>query len=120
MEEFENNFSAWVLRYRFWIMPSLLVIIAACALGTKNLKFTSDYQIFFAEDNPELLAFEAMEQTFAEHNNVLVAIEPQNGEVFTRETLALVEEFTERAWQVPFSFKKQPTLPGSQFKVKEL
>ena len=48
-------------------------------------------------------ALDALENTYNRINNVLFAIAPKDGKVFTRETLSLVEELTEAAWQMPYS-----------------
>ncbi|MFT5351322.1 MAG: putative RND superfamily exporter protein, partial [Gammaproteobacteria bacterium] len=103
MEKFENFFSTSVIKYRYGLLPILLVLVAISSFGAKNLYLTNDYQIFFSKENPELLAYEAMENTFSPNNNVFVALQPADGDVFTRETLAVIEQFTEQAWQVPYS-----------------
>ena len=36
----------------------------ALAAGGKNLVFTNDYRYFFSEDNPQLLEFEALQDTY--------------------------------------------------------
>ena len=40
-----------------------MFFVAAAASGTLRLGFSGDYRIFFDEDNPQLLALEALEDT---------------------------------------------------------
>ena len=103
MKKFEQSFGKWVLRYRWPIIILSLVFVALTATGGKNIYFTTNYRVFFSEDNPQLLEFEALENTYVQNDNVFFIIEPASGKVFTRETLSAVEYLTERAWQIPFS-----------------
>jgi predicted RND superfamily exporter protein len=103
MKKFEQAFGKWVLRYRWPIIILSLVFVALTATGGKNIYFTTNYRVFFSEDNPQLLEFEALENTYVKNDNVFFIIEPASGKVFTRETLSAVEYLTERAWQIPFS-----------------
>ena len=64
---------------------------------------TNDYRIMFGEDNPQLAAFDSLENTYSESNTALIAIAPREGSVFTRETLGTIEELTEAAWRAPYS-----------------
>ena len=103
MEKFETTFGHWVLRNRWWIIFVSLIMVGLAGSGGQYLTFTNNYRIFFSEDNPELLAFEALENTYAKNDNVLIVLEPADGNVFTRHMLAVVENLTERAWQTPYS-----------------
>ena len=59
-------------------------------------------RVFFSEENPQLQALEALENTYRAYN-VLFALAPKGGKVFSRETLRMIEELTEAAWQIPYS-----------------
>ncbi len=73
------------------------------ASGGRFLEFTNDYRIFFGDDNPELLAFEELENTYSKNDNVMFVLAPRDGKVFTKQTLSAVVSLTERAWQMPYS-----------------
>ena len=103
MKRIEQAFGKWVLQYRWPIIIFSLVFVALTATGGKNIYFTTNYRVFFSEDNPQLLEFEALENTYVQNDNVFFILEPASGKVFTRETLSAVEYLTERAWQTPFS-----------------
>jgi predicted RND superfamily exporter protein len=105
MHEFEANFGRLVLHYRWWIIALTLVAVFLAASGGKNLQFTTNYRVFFSADNPQLLAFEALEKTYAKNDNVMFVLTPRDGAVFTRETLAAVETLTDKAWQTPYSIR---------------
>ena len=103
MHELERNFGRWVLKYRWLVIILSIAIVLAFASGGRFLTFSTNYRIFFSEDNPQLLAFDKLEKTYAKNDNVVIVMTPKNGKVFTRQTLAAVEEFTKLAWQTPYS-----------------
>ena len=105
MERLENAFGYWVVRARWLLIPVVLLAVVLAAGGAQYLKFTSDYRVFFSADNPQLLAFDEMEQTYTKDDNVLIVLTPADGNVFSRDTLAVVEKYTRQAWQIPYSIR---------------
>ena len=101
----ENKLGEWVISWRWWIILATLLLVIAAGSGGRFIGFSTDYRVFFSEENPELQAFEALQDIYTRNDNVLFAIAPEDGEVFTRETLAAVEEFTTAAWQIPYSLR---------------
>lgn len=103
MSRIEISYPKWVLQHRWYIIFFSLVFVALVASGGRFLNFTTSYRIFFSEDNPQLLAFESLENTYVRNDNVLIVFEPKDGDAFSKEMLSLVEEITEKAWQIPYS-----------------
>lgn len=103
MHAIENKLGEWVVRYRWLVIISTLILVAMAGSGGKFLKFTNNYRIFFSAENPQLLAFEALEKKYSKNDNVMFVLEPKSGDVFTNDVLAAVEELTEQAWQIPYS-----------------
>ena len=104
MHRLEDHWGPWVLRWRWPLVLLLPVAVLAVALsGGRHLSFTTNYRVFFSEDNPQLQAFDRVEATYARQDNVLFVLTPEDGDVFTPRTLAAVQALTERAWQLPYS-----------------
>ena len=82
-----------------WALLAILVMSA----GMSQLYFRGDYRIFFSPDNPQMLAFEQMQDEFNKSDNILIAIAPRQGDVFTEEVLELIWRYTDAAWQTPYS-----------------
>ena len=93
----------WVIRHRWWVLGLALAAAIAAASGMPKLGLATDYRVFFSEDNPDLAAFDAVEDIYTKNDNVLFVIRPNEGEVFTPRILGLVRSLTEDAWQIPNS-----------------
>ena len=77
--------------------------MAAASSGIMRLGFSGDYRIFFDEDNPQLLALEALEDTYGKNENVVFLIVPDDGDATSETALAAAVWLTEAAWQTPYS-----------------
>ncbi len=84
------------------VLLATLPMLAAAA-GLPNLTVDTNYRVLFGEDNPDLRAFDELQDTYSASRSALIAISPKEGTVFTREHLAAIEELTEAAWQTPHS-----------------
>ena len=98
-----RRFAEFILRHRWKTVILSVLWILAMGTGLQHFAFTNDYRVFFGEDNPQLLAFENLQDTYAKNDNVMMVLAPADGQVFTRKTLSAVAWLTERAWETPFS-----------------
>lgn len=98
-----TRYAESLLRYRWLIILATLGIAMVLGYGGKNLVFTNDYRVFFSEGNPQLDAFENIQDTYTKSDNVLIMLEPKDGNVFTPQTLAALVDLTEQSWQIPYS-----------------
>ena len=94
---------AAVLRRRWLVVVLATLVMLAITAGARFITVTNDYRVLFSEDNPQLTAFDALENTYSVSNTALIAITPREGSVFTREALGAIEELTEAAWRAPYS-----------------
>ncbi len=87
-----------------WIVIGLsLVLAVTAASGVRFLDFSNNYRVFFSPDNPDLLAFEKFQATYTKNDNILFAIQPAEGDVFTPEMADAIEWLTREAWQIPYA-----------------
>ena len=98
-----NRYNALILRYRWLVLAFTTLLMIAVTGGARFIEFTNDYRSLFEADNPQLMALDALEATFANSNAALIAIAPQQGSMFTREALGAIEDLTEEAWETPYS-----------------
>ncbi|MDX1509120.1 MAG: MMPL family transporter, partial [Woeseiaceae bacterium] len=78
---------------------------AAVGSGAGRLEFSTNYRVFFSDANPELQAFEDLQNTYTKNDNFFFVVEPRDSEAFSASTLAAVEQLTEAAWQIPYAIR---------------
>ncbi len=100
-----ERISHFLIKYRLLVVFASMLVVLLAATGLPQTKFSSDYRIYFSDDNPHLQAFEDLQATFTKSDNVMFVLAPADGQVFTRETLGIVEELTEMSWQLPYSIR---------------
>lgn len=92
-----------IIRLRWLIIISSLLLCGYMTLGLENLAFNPDSRVFFSKQNPQLVALEELENTFTKNENIYIAVHPQKDSIFNRRTLGLVTELTRASWQVPYA-----------------
>jgi predicted RND superfamily exporter protein len=100
-----KSYAQWLVRWRWPVLVMCLLLAGLAGSGGQFLAFKTDYRVFFSEDNPQLQAFEQLQNTYTKTDNVLFVLAPKDGRVFSNETLTTVIELTEAAWQIPYSIR---------------
>lgn len=98
-----KKYAEFIIRHKIITVILSILMVMAMGFGAQFLTFTNDYRVFFGEDNPQLVAFENLQDTYSKNDNVMFLLVPEDGEVFTNKTLQAVAWLTERAWQTPHS-----------------
>ena len=100
--KFAIRWAEFVIRFK-WPVLILSILLAFGLASQGKMEFDGDYHVFFSESNPELEAFDALQEKYTKDDNVLLVLAPENGEVFTRDNLIAIEELTAEAWNTPYS-----------------
>ena len=79
------------------------LIMLVMTAGALFISITNDYRSLFEEDNPQLVAFNTLEATYAASNRALIGVAARQGTIFTQEALLAIEQLTEAAWRTPHS-----------------
>ncbi|PKM12117.1 MAG: RND transporter [Gammaproteobacteria bacterium HGW-Gammaproteobacteria-10] len=87
----------------WWILFLVLIALALASAGIAKLGFKSDYRVFFSPENPQLQAFNSIQDTYNKSDNVLFVIEPEAGDVFDPSVLQAIVELTKKSWQIAFA-----------------
>jgi len=98
-----DRYAAFLLRYRWLVLLASVAVMLALTAGLQFLNISNDWRDMLDEDNPQLVAYDALEDTYTATNAAVIAVAPKGGSVFTREALVAIEELTEAAWEVPWS-----------------
>ena len=100
-----KRYGEWLVRWRYPVLAICLLLVAVAGSGGQFLAFKTDYRVFFSKDNPQLQAFEQLQNTYTKTDNVLFVLAPKDGRVFSNDTLASAIALTEAAWQIPYSIR---------------
>ena len=125
--EIEARLGGWVIAARWPIIAVALVLVGIAASGTLFLEFSADHRIYFSKDNPQLLEYEAMENTYGKGGNVFFAIVPEDRDATSALALEATAWLTEQAWQIPHSTRvdsitnfQHTTAEGDDILVRDL
>ena len=117
-DEFATRFAERVLAARWPVILTTLLLVAVASGGIARLEFSANYRIFFDDDNPELLALEALENTYGKNENIAFLIVPDDGDATSETALSAAVWLTEAAWQAPFS-RRVDSLANFQYTTAE-
>lgn len=116
-----------IVKYSLTVMIFSLAITILMAYGFKNLHVETDYRIFFSADDPNLAADEQLKAIYGKSDNILFVVHPHNGDIFSPDNLASIEELTEMAWQIPHSRRvdsvtnfQYPSVEGDDIQIENL
>ena len=102
-DRFATRLAERVLGARRLVILVTVLLVAAASSGIALLEFSANYRIFFDDDNPQLLALEALENTYGKNENIVFLIVPEDGDATSESALAAAVWLTDRAWRTPFS-----------------
>ncbi len=127
LRQIESQLGIWVIMLRWPIIVAAIVLTGIAASGTLLLEFSTDHRAYFSEDNPQLLSYLAMEDTYGKSDNVFFAVAPEDRDATSALALEATEWLTERAWQIPFASRvnsitnfQHTTADGDEIMVREL
>ena len=100
-----KTYGEWLVRWKIPILVASLLLVALAASGVRFLSFKTDYRVFFSDENPQMQAFEQLQNTYTKTDNVLFVVAPKDGHVFAADTLASVAWLTNASWQIPHSIR---------------
>jgi predicted RND superfamily exporter protein len=105
VDRFAANLTGRVIASRWPVILFALVLAAAFGSGASRLELSNNYRVFFSDANPELMAFENLQNTYTKNDNFFFVMEPRSGDAFSPGTLTAVEQLTEAAWQIPYAIR---------------
>src|SRR5215207_1848734 len=98
-----EKMAQWVIHHKWFVISFMFLIAFGATSGMRHLRINNDYHEFFSEENPQLKAYDALQQKYTKDDNVYIMLQPKNGDVFTKETLQAIENLVDRAWKTPYS-----------------
>jgi len=109
-----TRYATWVVNHPWRVILLSILLLAGVIVTLKAVtqargepvpKFETNYRVFFSKENPQLLAFDSLEKIYTKNDNVMFIITPKDGNVFSEQTLKIIQELTHEAWQTPHSIR---------------
>ncbi|WP_299312638.1 MMPL family transporter [uncultured Aquimarina sp.] len=102
-KKFTDRFASFIEKRKWGVLIATIILGLAVGGGAKNLKFDGDYHAYFSETNPQLEAFDNLQEKYTKDESVIISLTPENGNLFTKENLSAIESMTADAWQIPYN-----------------
>ncbi|MDA7599818.1 MMPL family transporter, partial [Alphaproteobacteria bacterium] len=99
---FFEKFAEFAVNNRRILVLLTFIMAFAVYAGMPNLRLDTDGRVFMGPDNPDKQTLDRFEQEFAKDDNLNVLVIPKDGKVFTPQTLAVIDDLTNDAWNLPF------------------
>ncbi|TDI60663.1 MAG: RND transporter [Alphaproteobacteria bacterium] len=106
--KFENKiltYTSWILRFRWLVLLATIVAVLGAASGMRHLEFSTNYRVFFSDENPELTAFEDFQKIYTKNDNIIFVVQPKDGKVFSPKVTEAIEKITAKAWTIPYALR---------------
>ena len=94
VDAFAAALAAFAIKRRWLVIIAALLTVLAVGSGARHLDLANNYRVFFSDENPELVAFEAFQATYTKNDNILFVLQPADGGVFSEETAEAIRRVT--------------------------
>ncbi len=122
-----RGYTGTVIRFRFLVALLVIAAFLGIASGGRFVGFTTDYRYFFDDQNPNLVDFERIQNTYSAPDTLMWVLQAPEGPATTPRMLQLIGELTEAAWQAPYSTRvdsltnfQHTTAAGDDIFVRDL
>jgi predicted RND superfamily exporter protein len=113
-----DNYIDLILGWPKLVVSLSLLLIFLLGLSLPSIKLTADLRTYFSDDNPQLIAFNNLENTFSKQDSLDFFVLDGKGDVFNKQTLRLIRELTDEGWKIPYS-QRVDSLANYQHTVAE-
>jgi len=87
-----------------WVVLLSLCFSLLLAAGMGRLGLSSDFRVYFSDDNPQLKIFDALEAQFSKMDNLWIFTEYNSASedltLFDQQGLSVIESLTRASWQL--------------------
>ena len=101
----KENLSKTIIYYRTISIFFSIALFLLLLRGVTELTFNPDMDTFFPESHPATSLNSEIDETFIPTDNIIIAINSKENSIFSKETLSVIENLTEKSWTVPYSVR---------------
>lgn len=105
IQTFLKSMPYWLVKKNisFLVLSIILAVLGASQLS--KLGITGDFKVLFNDRDPNLQLVEMIEDEFLQSDNLIIILSPEDQDVFSQESLEMVEDLTNLAWMTPYSIR---------------
>jgi predicted RND superfamily exporter protein len=92
-----------IIRFRWAVLVLTVLTSLALAYGAQYLQFSTNYRVFFSDENPQLMAFEEFQNTYTKSDFVSFVIKTDKDTLFEPRMLEGLQFLTEESWKLPYA-----------------
>ena len=70
LREIESRLGNWTIMLLRTIIVAAIVLTGIATSGTSLLEFSTDHRVYFSENNPQLLAYHELEDTYGKSDRL--------------------------------------------------
>nr|WP_298112729.1 MMPL family transporter [uncultured Pseudomonas sp.] len=100
---FSARLAEWIVSHPLLCIVATVLLTCGLLIGAAGYRYSVDHRAFFSSDSPELLAFEKLQQDYSKTDTVLIALRPEDRQVFSREFLGVLSQLTADSWELPYA-----------------
>jgi uncharacterized protein len=99
------RYAEWLTRRRWTVVVLSLLAVGAMVAGMARLHFSTDFRVYFGPDNPQLQAFNELQNVYTKNDNSFIVVRPKTGDVFQPRVLEAVRRLTREGWTLPYTIR---------------
>ena len=100
-----SSLPLWLVKKNITFLVLSLFLVALGASQLPKLGITGDFKVLFNDQDPHLQLVESIEGEFLQTDNLILILSPPDEDVFSQESLTMIEDITRLAWQTPYSIR---------------
>ena len=101
----KENLSKLIINNRVLFITASLLLVVILGKGVTSVTFNPDMERFFPTDHFATSLSNEIDDTFIRTDNIVIAINAKKDSIFSKRTLSLIENLTEKSWTVPYSIR---------------
>ncbi|HUS25286.1 MAG TPA: MMPL family transporter [Candidatus Binatia bacterium] len=99
-------YARWLVANRWRVVALSLAVVAAMVFGARHMQFSTDFRVYFGPDNPQLQAFNEMQNVYTKTDTTFFAVSAKDGgTVFRPRLLEAIRELTRESWKLPYAIR---------------
>ncbi|MEM9422040.1 MAG: RND transporter, partial [Pseudomonadota bacterium] len=79
MDAFAVGLTEQIIKWRWLVIALSFALAIGVVSNARFLTFGNDYRVFFSDENPELAAFEALQETYTKNDNMFFMVRHRDG-----------------------------------------